>query len=364
MPLWTDQKLRVATIGCGRMGAQTSPNMRSFAPSHLRILSHLEAVRSLGMASALAASDISVEALAQAKEKFELDFVTTDYHDLIDKFRPDILTVATRTPEKASIIAAAAQGRVRALHIEKPLCNSAAELLEIERLANEHGLLITSGCLRRYLSPFQGAERLFERHGLGQIGHVNIGMGKASLMWTQFHAIDLVLHYAGGRKLGWVQGNLGPLAWTNGNTVVQNDPLLISATLAFEGDFSGTIGQTAGNTTTLSSALGQLEIFADGRAIFLAKRMDPEDPYLSKEPIKLDSGELSGTQAPLWLLAKALGGDKRSVDLVAAASADFLTAQSVALALIESHRQNGRRVEMSNFASQLTILGMTDGRYA
>lgn len=364
MSLWTDKKLRIATVGCGRMGARTSPGMREHAPAHLRVLSHLEAARSLGMASALAASDIVPEALEQARATFDLDYVTADYRELLTQFRPDILTVATRTPDKAAIIAAAAAAGIRALHVEKPLCTSAAELAEIERLVADHDLLMTSGCLRRYLAPFRGAADIFARFDLGDISHVAVGMGAATLMWTQFHAIDLILHYAANRRLDWVQANLGTVAWTSDGRVVQNDPLVISATLAFEDGFNGTIGQTVGNVTTLSSSLGQLELFADGRSAFLSRRAGAADPYLTKAPIEIEAGELSGTQAPLWYLARALSGDSAALHLVHKASADFQTAQRVVLALVESHRQGGRRIEMAGFASDLTILGMTDGRFA
>src|SRR5690606_15654788 len=88
MAVWTDEQIKVATIGCGRMGAQTSPSMREHAPPHLRVLSHLEAARSLGLASGLAASDIVPESLSRAQEAYALDFATPDYSELIASFRP------------------------------------------------------------------------------------------------------------------------------------------------------------------------------------------------------------------------------------------------------------------------------------
>lgn len=363
MALWTDAKLKVATIGCGRMGAQTSPGMQKFAPPYLRILSHLEAARSLDLASALAASDTSPEALARATDAFALDYATPDYRELIAEFRPDILTIATRTPDKAGIIAAAAAAGIKAIHVEKPLCNTAAELAQIAGLVREHDLLMTSGCLRRYLTPFRSIEGVFASHELGQVTHVSVGMGVASLMWTQFHAIDLLLFYAGGRRLDWVQANLGPIVW-DGEAVVQNDPVVLSATLAFEGGFIGAISQTVGNTTILSSALGQLELFADGRTALLGHRAQAGDVYLTKSTIDLEAGDLSGTQAPLWYLAKALTGDAYARELVGKAGAEFQTAQRVALALVESDRDSGRRILMDGFHTNLTIRGVTDGRYA
>ena len=57
-----------------------------------------------------------------------------DYRQLLDALRPELVTVATRTPERADIIAAAVAAGARALHLEKPLCNSVAQLAHLEAL--------------------------------------------------------------------------------------------------------------------------------------------------------------------------------------------------------------------------------------
>lgn len=364
MTIWSGPLLRIGTVGCGRMGAQTSPAMALHAPPHLRVLSHLEAVRSLAMASELGACDVSPDALERARQVYDLDYVTADYRDLIDTFRPEILTVATRTPDKAAILMAAADAGIRAVHVEKPLCNSAAEIEQVSRLLDTEGMLLTSGCLRRYLPMFAGMDGLFAAEVLGKPTSVSIGMGLSSLMWTQFHAIDLILSLAGNRRLETVQATLGPVIWDETGKIVENDPLVISATLVFEDGFIGVIGQTSGNTTVVSSPTGQVELFADGRTVLVGKRLAQDDPYMTKFHREMDYGNLSGSQAPIWALARALQGDEAALEQVRRAGRDFVRAQQVALAFVESDRQDGRRIPMPGFATDLAIMGKTDGRYA
>jgi|GEM_PF-1209774 Predicted dehydrogenases and related proteins len=364
MTAWTGPKLRVGTIGCGRMGAQTAPAMARHAPAHLRVLSHLEAVRSLGMASELAACDVSADALDRARQAYDLDYTTSDYNALITDFRPDLLTVATRTPEKTVILEAAVRAGVRAVHVEKPLCNSAAELEQVEALLDAGDLLLTSGCLRRYLPAYAGLDTMFSEQGLGVPTSVTMGMGLAPLMWTQFHAIDLILFLAGDRQLAAVQATLGPVEWDHAGKVVENDPLVMSATLIFDDGFTGLIGQSSGNTTIVSAPAGQVELFADGRSVFIGKRLQEDDPYLTKHAVDLHLGQLSGSQAPIWALARALQGEESAIRQVSNAGRDFIRAQLVALAFVESDRQGGRRIDMRGFTTDLTILGRTGGRFA
>lgn len=364
MAEWRGSKLRIATIGCGRMGARTTPAMRVHGPEHMRVLSHLEAVRSLGLADRLGACDTSVEALRAAEATYELDFVSTDYRAMLEAFRPDILTIATRTPGRRVIIEAAVEAGVRGLHVEKPLCNSAAELESIRELVEGHDVLMTSGCIRRFLDVFAAAGAAFREEEMGPLRYVQIGLGFAPLMWTQFHAIDLILYYAGAaRRLEWIQANLQGVEWQSEDAVA-NDPRVVSANLQFDDDFTGQIGQVPGNTTILGSAAHQVEIFADGRVVYRTRRANPADLYVVKEQVLLDRGFLSGTQAPLWYLAKGLTGDAVARDRVVRSRKDFLTAQKVIFAMIESDRSGGRRLEFGDYVPSLTVWGRSGSLYA
>lgn len=353
---------RMATIGCGRMGARTTPAMARFAPPHLRILSHMEAIRSLDMASALAGCDVVPAALEAAREAFALDFTTLDPGAIFSDFRPGILTLAVRTPQKAALIEQAAAAGIKALHVEKPLCNSRAEMEALETLARRHDLSITSGCLRRYLRFFRGLPDLAEARDLGPVHYADIGMGAGPLMWTQFHGIDLLFLMARGRPLRRVRARLGELE--REGDVVSNDPAVLSALFEFEDGFTGHIGQMTGNSVILSCARGQVEAFADGRDLFVARREGTEDPYLTKRAVTPPAEPLSGTEGPLDTLRRALEGEGEAREQVRAGQASFFAAQNAMFAMVESHLGGGVAVDPDALSAPLTLWGKSGPHYA
>ena len=90
---------------------------------------------------------------------------------------------------------------MRALHVEKPLCNSMAEWQAlVERLTREDAF-VTYGALRRHLPVFRAALAHAQSGALGELREVRVQLGAGSLFWTQTHAIDLLLFAAGGRRL-------------------------------------------------------------------------------------------------------------------------------------------------------------------
>ena len=77
--------------------------------------------------------DAEPEALRRAGEAYGVGRMYGDFGEMLDQAKPHLLGIATRTPGRAEIIRCAAAGGVRALHIEKPLCSSMAELRSLTR---------------------------------------------------------------------------------------------------------------------------------------------------------------------------------------------------------------------------------------
>src|SRR5262245_2682420 len=96
--------MKAATIGCGRMGAQPSARAEGTVPAGWLPLSHVEALLAVPGTTVEALGDLDEKALALWSGHYGIAGCYTDYRRLIDEIRPDVLTVATRTPAKAEII--------------------------------------------------------------------------------------------------------------------------------------------------------------------------------------------------------------------------------------------------------------------
>ena len=123
--------MKAGIIGCGRMGAFTSQAVKSYAPQCWFPLSHAESFISHPNIKLTSLCDAEIASLKKASTKYGIDKIYLNYKDLILKERPDFLSIATRTIGRSEIIRFAILNSVKAIHIEKPLCNSVEELEQI-----------------------------------------------------------------------------------------------------------------------------------------------------------------------------------------------------------------------------------------
>jgi len=357
--------LAIATIGCGRMGAALRPDVDRLAPAHMRIVSHLGAIRALDLPIArLTAADVSEELRATAQAQHDLDAVYADHNTLLAAETPDILTVATRTPPKPEIVQMALTQGIRNLHVEKPLCLSETERRALAAAFAPEDVLITSGCLRRYLAPYHTARDWLWDDQHGTALDIQINMGPTPLAWTQFHALDLALFLAAGRSVGAVQANLSPLELEDGPDgapVIVNDPVVRAIVLEFQDGLIARIGQGAGTavTLTLSKTQGQYELFSDGHQTFEAARPTPENVYLRRREIAVPAEGLSGSGAPIGLLAAAHCGHAPSRDQIRRNMADFVEAQRLTFAVLLSALKDGRRTDPTEVPEGMVFLAKT-----
>lgn len=355
-------ELRVAVIGCGRMGASVRPDVEKWAPEHLRNTTHLQAVRSLGIAKATAAVDVSESLLLQAQTNFALDNTYADYRDMLTEFQPDLVTIATRTPLKYELLTAVIEAGVRAVHVEKPLCNSERERRALAELFAKDGVFVSSGCLRRYAAPYLAARDWFASTREGEALEVAISMGRSPLAWTLFHAVDLALFLAGSRQVAYVQASLGEVVRTG--DIIHSDPIVHSLTIGFEDGLTAHIGQGTGASSRLSKTRGQLEVMSDGHQMFLASYQQEGDPYLRKIEQSVTPTQLSGTEAPIALLARALSGETAAQSELHVSMDDFLRAQKICFAALLSDADEGRRTPLDAVPLETVFWGKSGDNYA
>lgn len=361
----SEGKLRAATIGCGRMGATSSPVVLEKTPKFWMPLTHLGAISELPQLDAVACCDVSEESRVQASQLFNVPKHYECYSDLLASEDIDVLTIATRTPEKPAIISGAVKAGVKAIHVEKPLCNSVFELLELERLISQSNTLFTYGCIRRFLSPYLHARDIVRAHEVGLVWDIHVEMGNSSLMWTHTHALEMLLFFADGAAPATVSATFDNLKFSNDEpATIVNDPHILSATVIFDSGLVGRIGRTGGDAITVSGDRFLLQIFADGRETYFSS-VPEGDLYMERKQLATENPKQpGGTAAALFQLSKAALGSRGAKVIVGEAKEAMLNAQHLMFDMLHSHINGGKLVQSKSHPIDMKILGLTAGKPA
>jgi scyllo-inositol 2-dehydrogenase (NAD+) len=356
-----------AVVGCGRMGGVTSEIMRRFAPKFWLPLSHCEAMQAHAEITLDAVCDVDAGALQAARSRFNVPNAYQDYRRMIDEIAPQILGIATRTPQRPDIIRHAVQRGVRALHIEKPLCNSMQQLLELERLLSSGEIACTYGTLRRYLPMFDRARVLAQSGSFGELQHVQVCFGRAPLLWTHPHAVDLLLFMAGDVAVARVAGRFAGSSVACTGSTIDGDPRVLSLVVEFVNGTTGLISESGGWDVVLSCSAGSVTVESDGHRIRCRGSCDPDPYWCDKTPDAVAGdgtvSEYGGTALALERLVSVLKQQQPLKNAVSDKRAIF-AGQRVLFAAAQSHLQGGIAIDPAVLDPDLVISGRTGDRYA
>src|SRR5438552_3334774 len=108
------KKFGIGIIGCGEIAA-----------------AHGRAYRALSDDCEIVAMSDTVEAMARHRaHEFEVETIYTDYHDLLDDHRVDVVAICTPHYLHAPMTIAAAHAGKHVL-VEKPMCMNVGEVQEM-----------------------------------------------------------------------------------------------------------------------------------------------------------------------------------------------------------------------------------------
>ncbi|MGZ6332866.1 MAG: Gfo/Idh/MocA family protein [Bdellovibrionota bacterium] len=352
--------LRAALIGCGRIGAFTRPELRAFAPKGHLPLSHAEAILANENIRLVALCDTDGNNLAKAAQIYGVKDCFKDYKELILETKPDIISIATRTLGRCDIIEFAVENGVRGIHLEKPISTNMADCRRALGAVRKSRAHLTYGTTRRFMDAYRQAKELSHSGEIGDLVEISVEMGKAQLLWTHPHSIDLILFFAGSGEVESVQGSCKINASAiDSPMLIDDDPVVENAFIKFKNNVTGLITSRSGKNVTLCGTAGNIIVAADGSWIEIQRR-GATGPYFSAvEKIEVDP-KMSGTQRAFCELAAAiLGGQPPSIN------ADVVElSQEVLLSIALSSIQNGRRVGLSELPEAFTVTGRTGNLFA
>ncbi len=205
-------KYRVAIVGAGRIGGLLEGEQppSAFRKPH----SHFASYNAVDETEVVAVAGRSEGRLKMFTERYGITNLYTDYREMIETERPDIVSVTTQTIHKAEVITFAAQNGVRGIFAEKALCTSLDEADRIRDAVNANGVAFNFGAERRHHDGFQ---RLREAIAQGDIGEPKYAFcyWLTDLMKHHSHTIDTLAFLLGDPRPVWAEGRL----------VLHGDPL-------------------------------------------------------------------------------------------------------------------------------------------
>jgi predicted dehydrogenase len=203
----TTPTYRVCIIGTGRMGGLTEdePHTATFP----RPYSHIAAYQSLEQCQVVAVANRGAERMARFAKRFGIPAEKTylDYREMIEREKPDIVSVTTPTFARSEPIVSCAEHGVRAIYAEKGLAPSLAESDRIAAAVRKHNVAFNWGAMRRHHS---GYKQLAEAIAGGEIGAPRYAAFYAftDLITHHPHTLDTVSMLLGDPVPEWVEGRL------------------------------------------------------------------------------------------------------------------------------------------------------------
>ena len=222
---------------------------------------------------------------------------------------------------------------------------------------------MTIGALRRHLRVYQHA---LEQALSGQYVDLLAAHGEfgaRTLYWSHPHTVDRLLFAAQGAGVEAVQARLGDVE--RSGAIIRNDPVVLDASVWFEGGFSGHITRMPGTDWRLVCETAQIAVVANGASIWRsgqAKADVGEDPYHEPERFDAPTPEHpEGTLAPMRQLVACLRGDTRAIAANAQIKRDIITGQNILFAMVQSHLEGGRPVALDEVDPAMVVEGRTGG---
>jgi len=196
---------RVAIIGTGRMGGLIEDEL-SINQFHSPY-GHFSAYAAIEQTEVVAVANRGEERLKRFTKRFGITNTYLDYREMIEKEKPDIVSVTTPSFARAEPIIFAAEHGVRGIYSEKGLCASLAEADRIAAACKGNNVAFNWGAMRRH---HNGYVRLREAIARGDIGEPSYAImySYTDLIKHHPHTLDLVSMLLGDPVPIWVEGRL------------------------------------------------------------------------------------------------------------------------------------------------------------
>jgi scyllo-inositol 2-dehydrogenase (NAD+) len=352
--------LRAAVIGCGRMGAEPSERLEGLIPPGWIPISHVESFIQAKDVELVALSELDPVRLEWAGEFYHISALFENYNDLLKTVSPDIIGVATRTPEKLNILQAACNCGIKGAYVEKPFANTLQDTRKILDDAKNANVVVSYGVNRRYHSVYRHARDLIRSGEIGDLLEIVIEFGEGPLLWSHPHSVDLMVFLSGQCPIE-AQAELRDSTVVKlSDSIIDSDPVISYAHFWFDGGAHGLIVRGGGCSVRANGTHGSLEILSDGASIYLRKSNGQQKGYFLLHQTIFPVMQRSATVVALEELVKNINGE-----LTESISHDEIYfGMQMLWGCVFSHLQKGIKCRLADMPNDLTITGRLGDLYA
>ena len=343
------KRYKACLIGCGRMGATIDDEVRDH-PQSFRWLpySHAAGYSASEHTDLVAVSDAIPEKVKTIQQRYNVPNGYTDYREMIEKEKPDIVSIATRPATHAEMTVFAAENGVKGIYCEKPLCCSMAEADAMLEACVKHGVKFNYGTQRRYTPLYQKMRELIDNGELGDIqaviGHVGVG----SAQWSHTHAADMLLYLARDSEIAYVQADVNAAPSDFVGDRLDGDPGIPMGYARFKNGIRGYLLASTGYEFEVSGSKGKLRTYND--SVACQWRKAGERNILAEVPFP-EVVRRSGTVGAIEDIVAAIEEDRETTGNIRLAC----RSQEMILGFVESQRQNGAKVPLPLENRQLYV---------
>ena len=342
---------KTAIIGLGRIASTIDDEVQG--SSSLLPWSHMGSYLQVQQVEVIAAADTYAEQRETFGGRYGLSNLYADYKEMIERERPDIVSVCTSTKPRAEVVTTIAEmdAGVKAIWTEKPIAMSLAEADSMVAACRSAGIKLAINCLRCWDPWYNKAREMIDSGAIGEVLQVVVYMN--DMLSHNSHGLNLARYLAGGSgRVSWVFGEMesderadseydlagnGYLAFENGSRAY----VRLGDWIYYESDVLGTEGRISAPN--------------DGREFEWWRKADEASTnwpelcrYYFPRPQRIES---SGVRAVRDLVQCIETGKEPECS-----GEEGVHDLEVAVALRESHRQGGRRVDLPIADRSLRIL--------
>ncbi|MFP4352526.1 MAG: Gfo/Idh/MocA family protein [Puniceicoccaceae bacterium] len=195
----TNPIYRCAVIGTGK--AQVSSVKGG---GHQIGYAHANFIRRNPRLELAAAADINPENLAAFQDKFELAEGFGDYREMLEKTRPDVVSICTYLGLHGEMVLACAEAGVQGVFLEKPAFHSPAAFARASEAIERTGLKLCLAHQRRHLPNIVEARRLIAGGAIGRPLMFQGGIQDWDLSEMGSHWLDIMRFLNDDRPILWV----------------------------------------------------------------------------------------------------------------------------------------------------------------
>lgn len=273
----------------------------------------------------------------------------TDYREMLEKERPDLVSIATSDHFHADITVAAAESSARGILCEKPIATTLADADRMIAAAEKNDVVLSVEHTRRWNAEHHAAREFIRGGEVGPLRTVvaNLLSPRAMLFRNGTHTIDTICFFAESDPV-WVSAELeeGFDDFTAHNSEGGRDPGSDPAASAYirfangvRAFYNGVKTQMLGSQLELQCDEGRIEV-SDRGALLVQSHS-----HIVWGRRELRAGRYMYTQQ-LGAVAELVDAVENGRELVSPAREARKTLQII-LAILKSHEAGNTRIDLS-----------------